>query len=373
MISLRGRNARKSAALGLRTAKILCVGNWPSDIGYAWWLMERFWEGIARLYPGQVTICWPTLNEVPERLRDCGAEFVEFAFDVENRDSIDFLTERGITHVYLTDKPYVSFAYGLMRRAGVQRIIMHDHMPGQRSEPKGIKRALKLLAGRIHAVTADAYIAVSALGMRRFARSCCLPASRCHLATNGIDLTVEAKPVDIRAELDLPADAVVIVSSSRATIHKGVQHIIEAARHVDAQFVHVGDGPHLEEFRSVAPHNFHLIGKRSDVPGILASADIAVHGSGNEGLSLSVLEFMRAGLPIVLPDTPTASQTVKDGVSALLYPVGDAEVLAARLRSLVARPALRHALGAEAKRQVQRYNVDNTVRDVIGVFRALEV
>src|SRR5690606_40151560 len=109
----------------------------------------------------------------------------------------------------------------------------------------------------------------------RFSHSVCLPEERCHLARNGVDMALDIVPTDIRSELGLPSNAVVIVSCGRATRYKGVHHIIEAARRVNAHFVHLGDGPDLESFRRDAPANYHFLGKRSDVAGVLASADIA--------------------------------------------------------------------------------------------------
>lgn len=352
--------------------KILCVGNWESDVGYAWWLMERFWEAIALRYPGRVTISYKRLGAVSQRLIDTGAQFIEYDFDV-NRPLAPFVKRHGFRHLYLTDKPYICTAYARLRMAGVKNIVMHDHMPGERIEPAGIKRLLKAAAARVRPCAADAYIAVSELGMRRFSHAVCLPEERCHLARNGVDMAIDIVPTDIRSELGLPRDAVVIVSCGRATKYKGVHHIIEAARRVNAHFVHLGDGPDLESFRQTAPANYHFLGKRSDVAGILASADIAVHASAGEGLSLAILEFMRAGLPIVLTNSPTVSQSVQDSVSALLYEPGHVGQLVEKLSMLVSSASLRASLGSAAKVQAQSYNIDHTVAAVLNVFDRLRV
>jgi glycosyltransferase involved in cell wall biosynthesis len=355
----------------MESEKILCVGNWESDVGYAWWLMERFGRAIAERYPGRVTICFKKLTSVPKHLKDTGAQFLEYDFDLNRADIADFVRQHGFRHLYLTDKPYWSLAYAKLRRAGVKTIIMHDHMPGERTEPSGIRRVLKTIAGRIRPCSADAYIAVSELGMRRFARSCCLPAERCHLALNGIDLSLNPAPVDIRAELGIPADSFVVVSSGRVTRYKGVHHVVAASRLADAHFVHCGDGPDLTELRAQAPANMHFLGKRSDVPGILASVDAAVHASSGEGLSLSILEFMRAGLAIILPNSVTVAQSVQGGVSALLY--DDPAQLPDLVTKLMREPDLRASLGSAAKEHVKRYNLEHTVDSVLSVFSKLRV
>jgi len=355
----------------MESEKILCVGNWESDVGYAWWLMERFWKAIAERYPGRVTICYKKLTTVPKHLTDTDAQFLEYDFDINRTDITDFVRQHGFRHLYLTDKPYLSLAYAKLRWAGVKTIVMHDHMPGERTEPSGIRRILKTAAGRVRPWGADAYIAVSELGMRRFARSCCLPAERCHLALNGVDLSLNPKPVDIRAELGIPADSFVVVSSGRVTRYKGVQHIVSASRIAAAHFVHCGDGPDLTELRAQAPANMHFLGKRSDVPGILASANAAVHASSGEGLSLSILEFMRAGLPIILPNSVTVAQSVQRGVSALLY--DDPAELPHLVTKLMSEPELRASLGAAARDHVKRYNIEHTIESVLSVFSTLRV
>lgn len=358
--------------------KILCVANWRSDVGYAWWLMERFWEAIARTYPGRVTISYPRLADVPQRLVTSGASFVEHVFNPESKETLDFIRQHGFEHLYLTDQAYYSFSYFRLRRAGVRRIIVHDHTPGERSPVRGLKRLVKSTLTKSDRLTADAYIAVSDLVLRRFVDCACLPREKCYLARNGIDMDVEISPANIRQELGLPKDALIVVSSSRATRYKGIQYIIEAAKDIDAHFLHCGDGPDLEEFQALIrklnlQERFVLLERRTDVPQILAAADIAVHASAGEGLSLSVLEFMRAGLPIVLPDTPTVAQSINNEVTGLLYPACNVGALREQIQRLVADGDLRRRLGQAGKMDVHQYDIRETVSSVLGVFSRLNV
>jgi glycosyltransferase involved in cell wall biosynthesis len=352
--------------------KILCVGNWESDVGYAWWLMERLWEAIAKRHPGTI-ISFPKLNTVSQRLRDSGAQFVES----HPTNIIDIVRKNGIKHVYFTDQPYYSTRYAMLRLAGVKSIIVHDHTPGERTVPRGLKRLLKTAIGRFSPITADAYIAVSDDVLKRFTDVACLPAHKCHVATNGIDIALDEPPVDIRAELGLPKGAIIVASSSRATQYKRVHDIIEAAARVkNAYFIHCGDGPDLPFFASEITRlglgdKFFLLGRRADVAGILQSSDIAVHASEGEGASLSILEFMRAGLPIVLPNTPSVCRTVEDRVSGWLYEPRNIKQLASALSTLAAAPSTRQALGEAAKLHVKQYNIENTISSVLDVFSPL--
>ena len=77
---------------------------------------------------------------------------------------------------------------------------------------------------------------------------------------------------------------------------------------------------------------------------MLAAAELFVLSSASEALPLSILEAMRAGLPIVASD-----EAVTQRVNGLLVPRGQVEPLRNALVELIAEPALRKRLG-EASR-----------------------
>lgn len=354
---------------------ILCVGSSSSDTGYAWHLMERFWAAIAAQYPGRVYVSFKNLRSIPQAL--AGAQCVELDYS-DDSALLSFIRRHRIRHLYLTDQRYCSLKYARLRRAGVKSIVIHDHTPGDRTRPHGLKKLVRLPAARLKPFGADAYIAVSDFVRDRFRNVGLIPERRCFVARNGIDLSVAPDPVDIRVELGLPPNSLVVVSASRATKYKGIHHIIRAAALVpDAFFVHCGDGPDAPFFRSEIERlslqdRFFLLGKRTDVPGILERCDIAVHASGGEvGTSLSIMEFMRAGLPAVIPDLESVRQASTDGRNALLYSSGDVDDLAAKINALARDKSLRVTLGQNAKADIAAYDVNDTVRSVVAVFQAI--
>ncbi|EAR53126.1 putative glycosyltransferase protein [Oceanicola granulosus HTCC2516] len=88
---------------------------------------------------------------------------------------------------------------------------------------------------------------------------------------------------------------------------------------------------------------------------LIASAGIFVSPSLYEPFGLAVLEAARAGAPLVLSDIPTFRELWDD--SALFFPPGDADALAATLTALARDPARRSALGAAAKTRAARYTL----------------
>lgn len=85
-------------------------------------------------------------------------------------------------------------------------------------------------------------------------------------------------------------------------------------------------------------------GFRKDMPRLLAAMDIYVMSSVNEGLSLSILEAMAAGKPVVITDVGGARELVEHRSTGLLMRPGSAEAIADSLLTLLGDPELMSAL-----------------------------
>jgi glycosyltransferase involved in cell wall biosynthesis len=93
---------------------------------------------------------------------------------------------------------------------------------------------------------------------------------------------------------------------------------------------------------------------------------IAVQTSHTEGLSISLLESMMAGLAVVATDVGDTSVAVCDGTSALLVPSKDEEALCRALRRVLTDPELRKRLGAAAReRALAEFSLDAMARQVL--------
>jgi glycosyltransferase involved in cell wall biosynthesis len=97
-----------------------------------------------------------------------------------------------------------------------------------------------------------------------------------------------------------------------------------------------------------------LAGERHDIPELLATADVFVLPSRSEGLPVSVLEAMAAGLPVVASRVGGVPELVQDGKTGLLVEPGDPEQLAGALGRLAADRRLRHRLGARGRARAQQ-------------------
>lgn len=89
-----------------------------------------------------------------------------------------------------------------------------------------------------------------------------------------------------------------------------------------------------------------FLGTRSDVPALLARAQVFVLVSNWEGFPLTIVEAMRAGLPVVASDVGGSREAVVDGETGFLVPRGDENMLRERLRRLLLDAELRARMGA---------------------------
>jgi glycosyltransferase involved in cell wall biosynthesis len=365
---------------------LLLVGNWASDAGYAWRMMEQFWIALARAYPDRrVILCFPRIRSVNPELIAAGIEITEFKFDFTKPwELVQFIRRHRIGHLYLTDRPYMTWIYPLLRVSGVHSITVHDHAPGAYESPPAPKLAAKAIAVRL--MGADAYIACSSFVMDRFKAAGRIPRKRCYLARNGtVPNLLRHTEQTIRQELGITPETIVIVSSARATRYKRIDNIIDAAAIVRASrpnvplcFIHCGNGPDLEFFKQRIREKrlegfFKLLGTRHDMARVLIGCDIAVHASqGEVGMCLAILEFMSAALPSVIADEPSVCQCIRDGVTGLLFRSGSPEDLSDKLLRLIDDESLRQGIGAAARRTANsEYDLRDTVSAVVNAVKTV--
>lgn len=377
-------------ANGWKKGNILLVANYASDVGYAWWLMENFWSAIDAHFSRAGTRCvlvYPQVRAVPDVIRDSNIEVLEH--DYSDRRVVSLLRllrlirMHRIRNVYLTDREYYGFIYLLLRLYGVRCIVQHDHKPGEREPARGLVRLLKRAIHSIGILSCDYYVGVSDFVRQRLVNSTCIPPQKCGFVLNGIPPYREEKAdgPGVREEFDIPGDAIVVVSTGRATYYKGIDFIIECARQLvvgkqarQLYFLHCGSGPDMEAFQSLAAaaglgRHFIFAGHRSDIRRILLSCDIAIQASRGEAFSLSILEYMGAGLATLAPAICGNAEAIEHERSGILFSQGDAESVVRWIGKLAADPGYRERLGSAAREAVQtRFTIERANRDLLEIL-----
>jgi glycosyltransferase involved in cell wall biosynthesis len=171
----------------------------------------------------------------------------------------------------------------------------------------------------------------------------------------------------------------VIVTVARLAPPKDIALLLTALSTIDAPF-HlrvIGDGELRAGLEQQAQHlgltdRVTWLGTRGDVPDQLADAHIFALISRQEGFPISILEAMRAGLPVVASDVGGVREAVKPRQTGFLVPRGDATSLADALRSLLERPELRNELGQAGHTAfLDRFSADSMCRTTLSVYREL--
>ena len=106
-----------------------------------------------------------------------------------------------------------------------------------------------------------------------------------------------------------------------------------------------------------------FLGIRRDVPDLLPGLDVACLSSVHEGVPITLIEAMAAGLPIVATDCGSVRDMVEDGEQGFVVPVGDVENFADRLQRLARQESLRTQLGKSGRARVEReFQIQHTAR-----------
>ena len=208
--------------------------------------------------------------------------------------------------------------------------------------------------------------------------------ARTPVVVHGVDLTaIDTARADrdaIRQELDLAPDQVVVLTVANYRAQKAWPDFLAAARAVldgpagdRIQFLAVGQGPlegditalH-EELRLGA--GVRLLGRRDDVPRLLAAADLFTLASTYEGYPLVVMEALGAGLPVVATAVGGVVEAV-DPSAGVLVPPRQPELLAAALTRLAVDGEERHRLAAGAATAGRRYDITGAVRTTEDLYR----
>lgn len=248
--------------------------------------------------------------------------------------------------------------------------VVHDHHGPVEGAP-----ALQLL-DRLLLHSVDYYFAVSARLAAYATRSIGIPQERCEHLPNGV-------VVPPLAQTPKP-DRLTIVQVARLTPEKDPEMALAAAARLRRDvpefrwlFAGAADTETGARCRAAAErmglgNHVAFLGERDDIAAILRTAHIGVLTSRYEGLPLALLEYLAAGLPVVVTDVGDCGRLVRaSGAGAVVAP-GDVEGFCASLCRLAHEPAARRAAGEAGRAYVRaHHSVEAMTRRIATVYAAL--
>lgn len=206
-----------------------------------------------------------------------------------------------------------------------------------------------------------------------------VPACKIHTIYNGIHLSTFAFP-----DREIRTRAVSLVAIGRLTEQKGHRTLISAVRLLKERYYAelqpfpkitiIGDGELKGTLQQAirqegVEQDIRLEGVRDDIPKVLRKHDVYVMPSNWEGLSISLLEAMASGIPVVATDTGSNSEVVDHEENGLIVPVSSPEALSEGMYRLLKDRALRQRFSQSGPEKASQFSIEECARKHLHLYQ----
>jgi len=199
---------------------------------------------------------------------------------------------------------------------------------------------------------------------------------------NGVDTEVFAPPssdqkTQLREQLLIPFHATVIVYLGRLVAEKRVDHLLRIWPQIKTAFPEtllliIGTGSEETLLQGLAGDGVRFTGQIRDSVRYLKAADLYISPSSTEGLSLSLLEALSCGLPVLATSVGGARDVIQHNVNGYLIPPEDLSSLKNGLLTLLGDEALRTKLGQGGRQRIiSDYSLDSVADKLSDLYTGL--
>lgn len=206
--------------------------------------------------------------------------------------------------------------------------------------------------------------------------------TRVHSAIDAKRYQVEGVQSSIRSELGIGGKTNIIAIIAQLIDRKGHRFLFQAAPKIleefpDTVFLVLGEGRLEKELHDLAESlgirdKVVFAGFRDDIPEILSVVTLLVHPAIMEGLGVSILQAMSAGVPVIATNVGGIPEAVRHDVSGILIPPRDSDAISSAVKRLLSSPDLRASMGTASRRIVEsEFSVDGMVEGVLTVYRSI--
>jgi glycosyltransferase involved in cell wall biosynthesis len=352
-------------------------------VGGAELLAARLARRLAGGYRSRF-VCLDELGDLANGLRDEGFPVAV----VGRRAGLDWRCPLRLARM-LRDEPvdlvhahqYTPFFYSAIaaRLAGRPPVLFTEHGRHHPDHP----RPRRMLANRLLLGKRDRVVAVGEAVRHALIHNEGIPPNRVGVIYNGIDPSpygdAAVDRAQVRREMGLRPEDFVILKVARldpVKDHLTAVRTLElvAASLPNARLVIVGEGPErpaIEELvrRRSLTGCVRLLGLRRDIPRVLAAADVFLLTSVSEGVPLTLIEAMAAGVPVVATRVGGVGEVVQDGVTGLLAPAGSHGELCAALLRLAGDSDLRRRMAHHGRERATLFSEDRMLAGYAQLYR----
>ena len=239
------------------------------------------------------------------------------------------------------------------------------------------------ISNRLLSRRQDAVIAVCNLGKQVMIQNK-MDGSKIHVIFNAVDPADWAEPVEstLRAELNIPAETVVLFCASRFAHDKGHSYLIESVKALQGmtdkafRLVLAGDGDLLEQTKAQVRELgledlVDFVGFRKDIKNLYYGSDIYVNASEHEALSFLIVEAMASGLPVIATNMAGNPDIVgPDARCGIQVEYNNPDSMAAAMKKLIEDPDLRSSCSAGALQDVEeKFNIHKMAAATFEVYK----
>jgi len=311
--------------------------------------------------------CLEEVGHLSVKLRDLGVEsylvprMIPRLSMVYPGPLIRFIKESGCDIVHTHSGCWFKVAVACVYLPKVK--LLYTEHGRTHPEPKA-----HVIMDRLSVHRSDRVIAVSDALQEYLVREIRLPARKVITIHNGIDTDRFAPAADrdrIRAEFGFGPENIVIGMVARLAPVKNQPYLVDAFERVyrhcpQARLICIGDGPSRGELEKyIASKNLGavitLTGDRTDVARLVSAFDIATLSSRSEGISLTILEGMASGLPVVATRVGGNGEIITDGANGFLVGTDNIEAYSAKLTELAESAVLRKSFAENGRAHVKAH------------------
>jgi len=194
----------------------------------------------------------------------------------------------------------------------------------------------------------------------------------------GVDLSrfeSLAGRADTRAALGLAMDTPVVICVGEHIDRKNHETALRAIAPLSqAHVLFCGVGAKEQALRALArelgmEERAHFLGFRRDVPDLLAASDVFVFPSWQEGLPVSQMEAMAAGLPCVVSDVRGNVDLIHQGEGGFVCRPDDVSGFTREIQRLLEDPMLRESMGRRNRREMEAYSLNTVMEQMEALYR----